>query len=1343
MRRIALAHWEISAALIVAASAVWVREPQLGWALFAVLAAVFAAVAAVQRRSLRGGAVSAAATALAIAMLVTSVHVRSVERDWSGLRERLIEGASVQLDRTLTDAVARARELAEAGAMAEDGTREHAFQTLELAAESSGPESGVVVFDRDGHPWSWAGRHRLAPTTGPAGKELSVRITPFYVVLEARRQGALGPAVGHVLIAADSAVPDRDESVTARFARETGAQLAVYSPAEAPSGSDVFDWCLPQCQVPEGAPPPDTLFSVQTIPPSQGGAKLGLLANGRRWGAVLSTVLLVVLAGWGGWAARWVGVGGLFALLVFSPTGDRLGLGPLFSSAHYFSELLGPLTDSAGALLVVSTTVLIALVSLGDRPRRRPMAVRVAGVLLAVAAPYLLWILGRGITPPATEIGVGLWLSWQVTLSAVGAALGVGAARLFGGLSFTGKRMWPTALALVAAGVLGVMGLMTWRPSGDWPAFYGVLWVPVVLLAIQPTGRARLLVGITVVAGTAATLITWGAVIHGTLGLAERDARRLTGGDPVAMGFLERFATSIAQSDPPRSAAGLYAEWRRSPLSQEDYPSVLATWDSTGRAVTTLELAELDLRPPLFAALAAQARDSGSIVVQQVELEPGIHYVAAVPFPDGTVVTVGVAPRSRLIPPVLVARFLRGERRLVAPYELSLADVVGAGEESEMAWDRSGWTIRATRMLGVPGGRRHLHAVVVLRDASQLLVRALLLVFADLLFMGLVVLVAEGLAGRLRIPAPLREMAGLRSFRIRLTLVLAGFFVIPTLVFAGWSIGRIRTDAARSRDLLIRQTLRDAAGDAQQLVGLPGPQVEQDLRELADRFGTDFLWYEQGRLVASSAPVLEQLGLLGSYLPGDVFLTVSSRDAIEVTEDFSIGGQPTRVGYRAISDPGRSFPVLAAPHLVDVSNLEREQQDLLFGLVLVTILGLAGAAALAAVAARALARPVQALRHAAVTVGKGRRLPPFGPDIPTEFVPVMDAFEHMALDVKASQDALIAARRRTAAVLSNVATGVVALTPVLRVSIANPRSRELLNADLGTGDTIFTATGEEWSPVWDWVRDFLRDGSETASQEFSIGERRIRAQVAAIHADPGGCVVAIDDMTDVTRAVRVLAWGELARQIAHEIKNPLTPIRLGIQHLQRARRHGRPDFDATLERTAEQILAEIERLDAIARAFARFGAPPEEAPPPVTADLAELARDTAALYALGGDARIVVRAPDPVTCLVRPDEVKEVLVNLIENSRDAGASMVTITVSRENGTALVEVRDDGHGITGEHMVRVFEPQFSTTSSGTGLGLAICKRLVEGWGGTIAVESVVGEGTRVVLQVPEAAPTSDS
>jgi signal transduction histidine kinase len=210
----------------------------------------------------------------------------------------------------------------------------------------------------------------------------------------------------------------------------------------------------------------------------------------------------------------------------------------------------------------------------------------------------------------------------------------------------------------------------------------------------------------------------------------------------------------------------------------------------------------------------------------------------------------------------------------------------------------------------------------------------------------------------------------------------------------------------------------------------------------------------------------------------------------------------------------------------------------------------------------------------------------------------------------------------------------------------------------------------------------------------------------------------------------------MARQVAHEIKNPLTPIRLGIQHLERVWGAGsgsRADFDRTLGDTSRRILAEIDRLDTIARAFSRFGAPAAEQPALEAVDLHALGREVVQLYALGdagGGARVALTGGVGGLAQARRDEVKEVLVNLVENSRDAGAREVRVEVDAD-GLGL-SVVDDGRGIAPEALGRVFEPTFSTTSSGSGLGLAIARRLVESWGGMITLTSVLGQGTTVRL-----------
>src|SRR5207248_10920705 len=152
----------------------------------------------------------------------------------------------------------------------------------------------------------------------------------------------------------------------------------------------------------------------------------------------------------------------------------------------------------------------------------------------------------------------------------------------------------------------------------------------------------------------------------------------------------------------------------------------------------------------------------------------------------------------------------------------------------------------------------------------------------------------------------------------------------------------------------------------------------------------------------------------------------------------------------------------------------QQQEDLALGLALATLAGLVAAVSLAGVAARGLARPVAALREAAGAVGRGAPLPTFPPGAPREFQPVMSAFERMATDVKRSQTALEEARSRTAQVLANVATGVIAVDEGLRVTMANPRAAELLGSVLAPGDLLPQAASAEWLPGWTAVSEFLR-----------------------------------------------------------------------------------------------------------------------------------------------------------------------------------------------------------------------------------------------------------------------------
>jgi two-component system, NtrC family, nitrogen regulation sensor histidine kinase NtrY len=213
----------------------------------------------------------------------------------------------------------------------------------------------------------------------------------------------------------------------------------------------------------------------------------------------------------------------------------------------------------------------------------------------------------------------------------------------------------------------------------------------------------------------------------------------------------------------------------------------------------------------------------------------------------------------------------------------------------------------------------------------------------------------------------------------------------------------------------------------------------------------------------------------------------------------------------------------------------------------------------------------------------------------------------------------------------------------------------------------------------------------------------------------------------------------VARQVAHEIKNPLTPIRLGVQHLKRARADDRGDFDRVLDDNVARILGEIDRLDEIARAFSRYGSAPAERAAAEPTDVGAVVRDVVGLEQMGSADNMkwsIAAPPETVSALARRDELKEVLLNILENARHAHARQVQIAFveDRDAGYVTLTIDDDGEGIPPEVLPRVFEPHFSTRTSGSGLGLAISRQIIDGWGGEIGIASEAGKGTTVTIKL---------
>ncbi len=228
----------------------------------------------------------------------------------------------------------------------------------------------------------------------------------------------------------------------------------------------------------------------------------------------------------------------------------------------------------------------------------------------------------------------------------------------------------------------------------------------------------------------------------------------------------------------------------------------------------------------------------------------------------------------------------------------------------------------------------------------------------------------------------------------------------------------------------------------------------------------------------------------------------------------------------------------------------------------------------------------------------------------------------------------------------------------------------------------------------------------------------------------------------LARSQREMAWQEMARQVAHEIKNPLTPMRLSVQHLVRTWAGDKPaneKLNTLFQKVTHTILVQIESLVNIANSFSQFANMPE--PRRSKYVLQDVLQEVYDLYANEGDVQLELDMPaEEFYVFSDRDQLSRVFNNLIKNGKqaiehDAGRVLVQLRV--EGNLARVTIEDNGKGIPDEIGLRIFEPRFSTKSSGMGLGLAIVKKIVEGAGGKIYFESEVGKGTRFFVELPQA------
>lgn len=428
-------------------------------------------------------------------------------------------------------------------------------------------------------------------------------------------------------------------------------------------------------------------------------------------------------------------------------------------------------------------------------------------------------------------------------------------------------------------------------------------------------------------------------------------------------------------------------------------------------------------------------------------------------------------------------------------------------------------------------------------------------------------------------------------------------------------------------------------------------------------------------------------------------------------------------------------------------------------LSLVMLLGLFAAAWAAFYTSRLLVRPIKHIAEATRSVAAGHydvRVPL--PRVQDELAFLVDSFNQMTRRLAQAHNIAEASRRELAAqhqyletVLGAISSGVMALDEGGVVRTANPATEAILQvppADIeGRNLREMAQIDATLTPFVERTLEALASGQQEGKIEIRL-QRDDRRQVLLcqysrlqLHeGESGGHVLVFDDVTELVQAQRDAAWGEVARRLAHEIKNPLTPIQLAAERLRRKYlKQMSPQQADVLERATKTIVQQVEALKTMVNEFSDYARPCRMEPRSLAFD--DFVAEVLDLYdGAGHGVQFTAGAPGAVI-EGDPVRLRQVLHNLVKNAQEAGDGQAAVQIAtrelERNGRRWVELRveDEGSGFDPAIIDQVFEPYVTSKHKGTGLGLAIVKRIIGEHGGSIRADNRPEGGARVSLLLP--------
>ncbi|MGB5175038.1 MAG: ATP-binding protein [Thermoanaerobaculia bacterium] len=562
------------------------------------------------------------------------------------------------------------------------------------------------------------------------------------------------------------------------------------------------------------------------------------------------------------------------------------------------------------------------------------------------------------------------------------------------------------------------------------------------------------------------------------------------------------------------------------------------------------------------------------------------------------------------------------------------------------------------------------------------------------------------------------------------------------------------------------------------------PQVQRRMGQLLEELDLDFLAVYDGTQFVH-ALLNPQSGLEDLPEPGERFLVEALRHS-QATRMVSVGGGEERLVLTAVAAggdgevlEGRTLTVAGTLIDADIASKSRQliqayqgyrqlevsksriEAGYLLNFLMVTLLILLASSWVGLYLARQITVPIQALAEATKRISDGDLDFQVEVDADDELGVLVHSFNSMTAELQRNKELLeesnlelLMSNQRLAeeravisAVLQNLAAGVISVDEEGTVLTCNGAALKMLQQE--ESDCIGRPVREAWSDPerGKLAKLFEMDAGQSRriTQDFRmmLGDdwKTFEAKVTTMqdrHGMVSGRVMVLEELTELVKAQQMAAWSEAARRIAHEIKNPLTPIRLSAERMLKKHEQKAPDLGETLEEGVELIKREVEAMKSMVDEFSRFARMP--LPRPSEVELEGFVDEALNLYrGIKPGVEVTARIDDDAqSARFDAEQIKRALINLLDNALDAteAPGEVSVAVHRHNGSLEINISDTGEGIPPDAKEKLFLPHFSTKRRGTGLGLSIVHRIISDHHGTIQADDNDPQGTIFTITLPQ-------